>query len=45
MITTNEMRILREFLQEFNPICTEVELNQMSYRELVSAIQETVKEM
>jgi hypothetical protein len=43
---TNELRVLREFLQEFNPIYADVGvLFSMSYRELVDAVKETVKEM
>lgn len=42
---TNEIRILREFLIEFNPIFTELMVLVMTYRNLVEAVKETVKEM
>jgi hypothetical protein len=42
---TNEFRVLREFLLEFNPFYNEIILKGMTYEELVNAVKETVKEM
>ncbi len=45
MDKTNEVKILTNFLKEFNPICATQNLENWSYRQLVEAIKETVKEM
>jgi hypothetical protein len=42
---TNEIKVLREFLLEFNPYYDKTDLEDMNYTELVNAVKETVKEM
>jgi hypothetical protein len=42
---TNEIKVLREFLLEFNPFYNKTVLEDMVYDELVEAVKETVKEM
>jgi hypothetical protein len=42
---TNEIKVLREFLLEFNPSYDKTDLEDMNYTELVNAVKETVKEM
>ena len=45
MKITNEIRILREFLVEFNPFFNNEMVEKMDYVELINAVKETVKEM
>ena len=43
---TNEIKVMREFLREFNPFYDDEKvLDDMNYDELVEAIKETLKEM
>jgi len=41
----NEITVLIRFLEEFNPVCASQDLERWTYRELVNAVKETVKEM
>ena len=43
---TNEIKVMREFLMEFNPFYDDEKvLDGMNYDELVEAMKETLKEM
>ena len=43
---TNEIKVMREFLMEFNPFYADEKiLDDMNYDELVEAMRETLKEM
>ena len=44
MKCTNEIRVLREFVREFNPFYAGV-CEEMDYEELVSVVKLTVEEM
>ncbi len=41
---SNERKILKSFILEFNPIYTESELENINYNELVNIVKEIVKD-
>lgn len=42
---TNEIRILKEFCQEFHPFYNDDVLNNMTYNDLIQAVKEIAKEL
>lgn len=42
---TNELKVMKKFVKEFNPIFTEEMVKDMNYSDLVIEIKEIVKEM
>jgi hypothetical protein len=42
---TNEIRVLKEFCQEFSPFYNDDVLNGMSYNDLIQATKEIAKEL